>query len=202
MSNMLVSLSGEQLRIAFRYDKSVVERIKQVAGASWDKQRRAWYVPAGNVLRMLREFPEASYDYDVFVAAERAAKRWIADLHRLGVTLWRDGERIVAHGPGVSPVIEDALQERKAWLLPHLPESTGTPQSAETGRTGIVAPNNPETQQDGTVLWDSERDQRVAEAMIRGMENAKREEERKTQIREAMKRRRFERKAEQLDLGL
>lgn len=118
---MIITLSTGLLRCAFRYDARIVERMKTIPGAAYDKATKQWTVPAANADKLLDLFPLASYDYDAIAAAcDAAAQRavWFADsLRRWGIGLEIDGDgRVVAVGETVSPLIQDLVTARAEAL--------------------------------------------------------------------------------------
>lgn len=127
-----VTLYRGSLRLSFPYDPKLTERI-HLFGESikWDKAGRVWLLEAGKFDKLLRHFgAECMVHPDVWATVSLPALgyNFAEALEGLGVTLVAEGSRIVAHGRGVSPVLQEAVDARQSvlrpWCSTNIPERT------------------------------------------------------------------------------
>jgi len=108
---MQVTTHADGLHVRFPYSAALVERIKQVRDASWDKERCVWVVPAAQADSLMEGFPEASFDYGAFCAAcdahEGRERAFYESMVQLGVKLAIDAAGTVY---GVHEAMTDTLQ--------------------------------------------------------------------------------------------
>jgi len=111
VATMQVTTHADGLHVWFPYSAALVERIKQVRDASWDKERRVWVVPVQEADRLMEGFPEASFDYGAFCAAcdahEGRERAFYESMVQLGVKLEIDASGAVY---GVHEAMTDVLQ--------------------------------------------------------------------------------------------
>jgi hypothetical protein len=125
---MIIELATHNYQITWpRYPKpthqEIVNRLKTISGAEFDKLRLCWWVPVAQGAKLLELFPKASYSVDAICAAvdaESERGRWFYESLRLmGIELRIvESGAIVATGEGVSALIQTLIDERTAALLP------------------------------------------------------------------------------------
>lgn len=115
--------SPTQLRVTFRYNPRIVERIKRLPARQYtfDKRAKCWYVSLDALQELPELFPKASYDWPVFGALadleQFAAERFYRWLRREGVRFTVTSTGIVrAHGEGVSPCLQWEVFRRSKAL--------------------------------------------------------------------------------------
>lgn len=102
----------------------ILDRIKRIRGAEFNKAAGCWSVPVAQADRLFLAFPKASYDYDVICAVVEMQERRIAifgqNLLDMGVKLSIANGHVIAHGDGVSPLLQQCVNERsddlRVWL--------------------------------------------------------------------------------------
>jgi len=108
---MQVTTHADGLHVTFPYSAALVERIKRVPDAAWDKARRLWIVPTAQADRLMEAMPQASYDYGAFCAAcdahEGRERAFYESMVQLGVKLAIDATGAVY---GVHEAMTDVLQ--------------------------------------------------------------------------------------------
>jgi len=111
VATMQVTTHADGLHVRFPYSAALVERIKQVRDAAWDKERRVWVVPTAQADSLMEEFPQASFDYGAFCAAcdahEGRERAFYESMVQLGVKLEIDAAGAVY---GVHEAMTDVLQ--------------------------------------------------------------------------------------------
>lgn len=118
-----ITIAGpSKMRLAFPYNPLVVAFVKGLPGASFDgKPANTWTVPVTRWEELDAKFGAYLYpDYDVHVALDDRPRVFAQNLIDLGVDLYLDGERVIASGAGVSPLLQqevDARAEAIAWLI-------------------------------------------------------------------------------------
>lgn len=185
---MNITIEDGHFRCEFRYSKQLVERIKQVSGATWDKEARCWFVPLQQGDKLIETFPKASYSYEALCACWDAEKRRTAtfadNLARWGIQLVIDDSgAIVAVGDNVSPLLQDMVRERsealRAWVCIELPvvelDDSDVQQTATAEKVEVTKGDR--------LLWA-------------GMQNAAKREAEQRQMRSRVYRRRMLEQAE------
>lgn len=133
---MDITTDGTRLRLSFAYDRRIVERVRQIPGATFDDSDKCWYAPAAQLARCEALFPRAHYDYACWAAEAAAHRRWaeqhIAMLTHSGATFSvTEDDVVLVAGDCVSPLVAEVIRDRSAWVLPYLPVA-----SAKTGAQG------------------------------------------------------------------
>lgn len=102
----------------------IVNRLTCIRGAEFNKAAGCWSLPVAQADRLVLAFPKASYDYDAICAVVDAEQRRIAvfgqNLLDTGVKLVVVDGRVIAQGTGVSPLLQQLVDERsddlRVWL--------------------------------------------------------------------------------------
>lgn len=122
---MNIEQIGRQLRATWpRYPKAtheeIIRRLKSISGAAYDQEHRCWWIPPAQGDKLMALFPRASYCVDaIWACTDAAAQRaqmFYASLLGMGIALHLEGEAIVAVGEGVSPLLQQLVEERAAAL--------------------------------------------------------------------------------------
>ena len=122
---MEIRHNGDGLTVTWeRTDKAthgaILDLLKAIPGAEFDRLALCWHVPAKQADRLYASFPKASYDYDAIGAVVEAQERRIdifaRNLEAMGVRLTVRNGRIIADGGNVSPLVQKLVDERSAFL--------------------------------------------------------------------------------------
>lgn len=126
---MNIQLTDGQLIITWERTSATVhseilDRLKRIKGAEFNKAAGCWSIPVEQADRLFLAFPKASYDYDAICAVVDAQERRIAifgqNLLDTGVKLIVVDGRVIAQGTGVSPLLQQLVDERsddlRVWL--------------------------------------------------------------------------------------
>lgn len=116
-------------RTSAEIHSEILDRLKRINGAAFDKSGSCWRVPAQQADRLYSAFPKASFDYDAVGAVVDAQERRIAifgkNLLDMGVKLTVANGRLIAQGDGVSPLLQSLVDERgeklRVWLASNTP---------------------------------------------------------------------------------
>lgn len=168
------------LALSFAYNPATVARVKAL-GAQWDKERKEWHLPLSRLRRVADEFPGAQVEAECVAARLDLWRRWIAQHNAWGI--WfayaDDGHTVVpvSDEGELSPCFVAHVAERSAVLSQFLGDQV-FPAAPPPVRT--VEPT------EGDRL------------LMRSIQNAARNEERRGEVIERAKGRR--RQAKQLTL--
>jgi hypothetical protein len=172
----------------------ILERMKCIRGAEFNKAAgRCWSLPVEQADRLFLAFPKASYDYDAICAVVDAQKRRIAifgqNLLDTGVKLVVVDGRIIAQGEGVSPLLQQLVDERSEDLAIWL-QSQNARKRAQ-GRQGAfldgIAVSSIENASTN-VSSPSSEDLRKAELLATSLRNAAKNQEREDSMRQQRRR--------------
>lgn len=98
-----------------RHDE-IVETLRAIKHASFDRKTSCWTVPAKQADRIYAEFPHASYSYDaicmIVVAQERRNRILYQNLRAMELELSVEDGRVVASGATATPVLQKFLDDR------------------------------------------------------------------------------------------
>ena len=78
---------GDTIHVSTRYDERIVARLKQIAGARWDRDRRVWTLPIGQAAQLRDALPQIIAWQDeaqaekAAQASDLAARRFLALLN-------------------------------------------------------------------------------------------------------------------------
>ncbi len=118
-----VTMAGpSKMRLAFAYNPIVVAFVKALPGASFDgKPANTWTVPLARWEALEAKFGAYLWPaYEVHEALDDRPRVFAQNLIDLGITLYLDGDRVIAGGDGVSPLLQaevNARAEAIAWLI-------------------------------------------------------------------------------------
>lgn len=108
---------ASRLRLAFPYNPVLVAHIKSVPGSQFDKETKTWTAPLKVWDFLIEKFPEyIEADYDVWTLVDDRPRRFAQGLIYMGVRLYLDGERVIADGEGVSPLLQEEVDKRAAAI--------------------------------------------------------------------------------------
>jgi len=171
------------LRISFPYSQTVVDAMKTVDGATFDKASRTWRTPLAKLDAVLRVFPDAAMAPEVALAgpAKLPIEHFAETCAAAGVTLTVSGAQVLGSGGAWTQILQAEIDKRAVALI-RLLRSGWQPPVAVDVRPAPV----PETFEHITEL-----DRVMARGEHRWREAAEREEG----YKEAAKRARFERAA-------
>jgi len=152
----------------------ILDRLKCISGASFDKSASCWRVPSTQADRLFAAFPKASYCYDAICAVVDAQERRIAifgqNLLDMGVKLTVTNGRLIAQGDNVSPLLQSLIEERGAELAAWLQA-----QNAISGASGGLESTlgaKPVSIYDRGVFSPSDDDLRQAALLADSLRNA------------------------------
>jgi hypothetical protein len=123
---MQVEMREHRLRVSWpRCDRSahdaIVERLKCIKAARFDKEQGCWFIPVSEADRLMDAFPKASYDYDAICAAVERQQQRAAIFGRsllgMGIKFVAVDDRVIAQGAGASPLLQKLIDERNGGLL-------------------------------------------------------------------------------------
>lgn len=125
---MNITAKGYSLRVEWprqprNIHQEILRRLKSINGAEWDAEARCWWVPLAQGDKLMALFPRASYCVDAIWACTDAAARratvFYDSLIRMGIDVRIDDSgAVVAFGEGVSPLLQQLVDERAAALRP------------------------------------------------------------------------------------
>lgn len=174
-AGMRIEAHGEQLFVSWRnatrsQHDAWVEALRSLRGATFDRERRGWFVPAAQADRVLAKFPEASCDYEVICLAVDAQMRRLRTLYRNlvagGFTLEVSGDRVVIGGAAATATLQSYLDSR-----PEFAEFVRSLDPAEIA-AGVVAP--PPPAQTPHMAQASDAEWRQGELLAASLSNAAR----------------------------
>lgn len=130
-------------------EAEIVRRLTTVPGI--EGHGRRYYAPTIQVYRLMELFPKASYQYEAIVAADGLAQAFWAMLVRFDLELiFDESGAICAVGAGVSPLIQQLVDERAHALRPLVAAALANPKP----KAQPVAPlQGPQSIEDGK--WET-----------------------------------------------
>lgn len=130
-------------------EAEIVNRLKSVPGI--EGHGRRYYAPTVQVYRLMELFPKASYQYEALAAADGLAQAFWAMLVRFDLELiFDESGAICAVGAGVSPLIQQLVDERSHALRPLVVAALANPKP----KAQSVAPlQGPQSVEDGK--WET-----------------------------------------------
>ena len=128
-------------------EAEIIRRLGTVPGA--EGMGRRWYAPAIQVARLMELFPKASYGYAALKVSDGLARAFFASLVYLGIELQIDASgAICAVGEGVSPLIQQLVDERAHALRPLVLADQARPTPAKAQRPQPQPSGEPLTEED------------------------------------------------------
>ncbi len=191
MSTTIFLHDAHTLRINFPYDPAAVDAIKTVAGATWDKVAKVWYVPVSKLDGVLRIFgDDAAVAPEVFMAAapKLLVEHFAETCAAAGVALRVEGERVIGSGGCWTLVLQAEIDKRAAPLRRLLESGWQAPMSVPPP----VAP----------VPASLDRITRMDHVLAKGETNARHNEARKAMLAERQQRGRRNRAGREIDAQL
>jgi hypothetical protein len=176
----------KSLRVSFAYSAEAVEAIKTVPGATWDKASKTWRVPVAKLDAVLRIFPDAAMAPEVacVAPAKLPIHHFAETCAAAGVTLQIVGDRVQGSGGCWTRILQAEIDKRATQLIRLIASGWQAPPPLEVAPAPV-----PETFDRITEL-----DRVMARGEHRWREAAAREEG----YKEAARRARFERAANQV----
>lgn len=154
----------DKIRITWpQYDAAIeaqiAERLRSVPGIEGFGHR--WSAPVIQTVRLMELFPKASYDYAALSAADKATRNFYDSMVRMGIELALDASGAVcAVGEGISPLLQQLIDERAHALKPLVVEAMRNPRPRRQQPQG--AWQGPLTVEDAKF-----------EPLLKGIENAR-----------------------------
>lgn len=196
---MNIQLTDNQLIITWERTSATVhdeilDRIKRIRGAEFNKAQGCWSLPVAQADRLFLAFPKASYDYDAICAVVDAQERRIAifgkNLLDMGVKLTVTNGRLIAQGDNVSPLLQSLIDERgadlAAWLqAQNARKAARRRQNAQVDGIAVSSTENVPT----NVSSPSDDDLRQAALLASSLRNAAQNQTHKDAMRQRNRRR-------------
>lgn len=122
---MRITLFDEEtLACSFPYSVDAVGKIKSLPERTFDAAAKCWHVPVKDFDQVLNLFPDSTVHPDVWEIVYpttairlRRAEQFCTNLNMLGVSLHpQEDGRIIAQGPGVSPVLQTEVDKFQAEI--------------------------------------------------------------------------------------
>ena len=177
------------LRVSFGYDAALVDAIKTIEGATFDRPSKTWRLPLRKLDKLLAVVGDvAAVAPEVFLAASPIlpVEHFANTCARGDVTLTVVGDRVQGSGGAWTPVLQAEIDKRAAQLR-RLIASGWQPRGAEP----VPAPS-----EHGELKHITEVDRLIAAHE----KDWRRREGAKEGARADARRRRFQRTVDQLDL--
>ena len=188
-----IFLNDDQtLRISFAYSLEAVEKVKKIDGAIFDKASRTWCAPLSMLDKVLRVFPDAAMAPEVALAGPPVLpiQHFAETCAAAGVTLTVNGALVQGSGGAWTQILQAEIDKRATQLI-RLLRSGWQPPVAMDVRPAPVPDNY-------DLIADFDRSAATFEG------NWRRSAERKEEIAEAGRRRRYRKTLHKIDqqLGL
>ncbi len=188
-----IFLNADQtLRISFAYSLEAVEKIKQIDGATWDKASKTWRAPVAMLDKVLRVFPDAAMAPEVALAGpvKLPIEHFAETCAAAGVVLTVNGSQVLGSGGAWTQILQAEIDKRAPQLIRLLRSGWQPPVPMEVRPAPV--PDNYD------LIADFDRSAATFEG------NWRRSAERKEEIAEAGRRRRYRKTLHKIDqqLGL
>ena len=107
------------LRISFPYSQASVDAMKTVDGATFDKVSRTWRAPLGALDKVLRVFPDAALAPEVALAgpAKLPIEHFAETCAAAGVTLTVNGAQVRGSGGAWTQILQAEIDKRATQLI-------------------------------------------------------------------------------------
>ena len=180
------------LRISFPHSETAVAAIKTVDGAIFDKLSRTWRAPLAKLDAILRVFPDAAMAPEVALAgpAKLPIEHFAETCAAASVTLTVDGAQVRGSGGAWTQILQAEIDKRATQLIRLIRSGWQPPVPLEVDPAPV--PDNYD------LIADFDRSAATFEG------NWRRSAERKEEIAEAGRRRRYRKTLHKIDqqLGL